>query len=54
MTNNQTNNAALLNEIFIKPSQEIKADRFNEQSANDDLKCNGRCGSGTCMPCASG
>jgi len=46
MTNTQTSNDMILEEIFIKPANEIKADRFAETT--DAASCNGSCHSGAC------
>lgn len=35
----------ILNEVFMKPSNEIKTDRFSMQEAAD---CSGTCSSGIC------
>lgn len=40
----------ILEEIFIKPSQEIKINRFlNQDTHLAFAACNGKCKSGTCI-----
>lgn len=44
-------NISLLDEIFLKPSNQIIAERFspeNQVSAADDTTCSGKCSSGKC------
>lgn len=36
----------LLQEMLIKPAQEILTERFNN---NEEIRCSGKCKSGTCM-----
>ena len=44
----QNNNASLLDELFLTPSNEIKTDRF-AANTTDAADCNGQsCASGTC------
>jgi len=45
----QVNEQELLNEIFLKPSNEILTDRFSQgKETYAGCSCNGACASGSC------
>ena len=44
---NIVNQEAILEEIFLRPSNEVKADRFITEQ-DDAAACRGQCASGAC------